>query len=480
MEKHLHFKDEKSDKFWKIAVSGNTHTVTYGRAGSAGMSKTKSFDDAGLALKDAEKLVKSKIKKGYVDLEIAQTGSAQSAPAQSAPAQTEPAQTEPAKLEDKPVVDYVHGQPFDVLKNSPRIVANPYDDDNKSWEEKFSEFLLVQDASATTHFVAGMAGEAYEEPNTDRVLKSLVKHKEALPNLVSLYLNDMSSEECELSWIVGGDLTPVWEHFPNLRAFRVRGYPGEMGQISMPKLESFTIECSGMNKKDVQQLLKAHMPNLTHLELWVGTDDYGGETEVSDWEPLLNGNLFPKLKYLGLRNCSFATELAQAVANSPIVARLETLDMSMGTMTDKGGAALYTSESVRKLKHLDLHHHFMSDWMVARFQGADAPVPAPRIPKKPTPPASRPSPAQASSPKKGFLAKLFGGSDPQPAPPPVQPQQPEPEQSEPEAAEPQKPEIDYAAIPLHSGAFGPTVNLDQQNEAEEYDGEYYYYVAIGE
>ena len=357
MEKHLHFKDEKSDKFWKIEVTGNTHTVTYGRAGTSGTSKTKTFESDSLALNDAEKLIKSKMKKGYVEIATAQVDS--------------------TKLEDKPVLDYEHGKPFDVHKAAPRIVANPHDEGNKSWEEKFEEFLLVQDSDATTHFVAGIAGEAYEEANTDIVMKTLVKHKNALPKLVSLYLNDISSEECELSWIVEGDLTPVWAHFPNLRAFKVRGYPGEMGKISMPKLESFTIECSGMKKKNLEQLFEADMPNLTHLELWVGTDDYGGETGVDDWEPLLSGKLFPKLKYLGLRNCSYADELAKIVANAPILERIETLDMSLGTMADEGATALYQSSRVRSLNHLDLHHHFMSDWMVGRFMGVNKPAPKP-------------------------------------------------------------------------------------------------------
>ena len=88
MQRHLHFKDEKSDKFWKIEVSGNSHTVTYGRTGSAGTSKTKTFENNTLALEAAEKLVNSKIKKGYVDIEVAAA--------------------KPIKLENKPTVQYVH------------------------------------------------------------------------------------------------------------------------------------------------------------------------------------------------------------------------------------------------------------------------------------------------------------------------------------------------------------------------------------
>lgn len=65
MKKTLYYKDNKSDKFWKIEVNENTHTVTYGKIGSNGMSKTKEFDNDETALKDAEKLIASKIKKGY-------------------------------------------------------------------------------------------------------------------------------------------------------------------------------------------------------------------------------------------------------------------------------------------------------------------------------------------------------------------------------------------------------------------------------
>ncbi len=68
MKTHLEYSDEKSNKFWKIEVSGKSHTVTYGKIGSKGTSKTKEFETAEKALKDAEKLVKAKTKKGYKEV----------------------------------------------------------------------------------------------------------------------------------------------------------------------------------------------------------------------------------------------------------------------------------------------------------------------------------------------------------------------------------------------------------------------------
>ncbi|MGQ2850716.1 WGR domain-containing protein, partial [Leptospira interrogans] len=38
MNHQLTFKDDKSDKFWNIEVSGNSFTVTYGKTGTSGTS----------------------------------------------------------------------------------------------------------------------------------------------------------------------------------------------------------------------------------------------------------------------------------------------------------------------------------------------------------------------------------------------------------------------------------------------------------
>ncbi|MDI7215213.1 WGR domain-containing protein [Leptospira santarosai] len=74
MKHHLTFKDDKSDKFWNIEVDGNSFTVTYGKTGTVGQTQTKSFDDEKKCLKEAEKLLAEKLKKGYVEGE-AQTSS---------------------------------------------------------------------------------------------------------------------------------------------------------------------------------------------------------------------------------------------------------------------------------------------------------------------------------------------------------------------------------------------------------------------
>lgn len=64
---YLEFKDDKSSKFWMLEKHGNSHTVRYGKIGSDGRTSTKDFDSSEEARESAAKLLKSKLKKGYVE-----------------------------------------------------------------------------------------------------------------------------------------------------------------------------------------------------------------------------------------------------------------------------------------------------------------------------------------------------------------------------------------------------------------------------
>lgn len=65
MKKSLKYIDGNSDKFWEINVTGFEFTVTYGKNGTSGTSQTKSFSTDEECLRNAEKLVSEKLKKGY-------------------------------------------------------------------------------------------------------------------------------------------------------------------------------------------------------------------------------------------------------------------------------------------------------------------------------------------------------------------------------------------------------------------------------
>ncbi len=68
MKTYLEYKDEKSQKFWEITLNGSSHTVRYGKIGTTGQSKALTFTSEEEAQKAADKLMQSKLKKGYAEI----------------------------------------------------------------------------------------------------------------------------------------------------------------------------------------------------------------------------------------------------------------------------------------------------------------------------------------------------------------------------------------------------------------------------
>lgn len=63
--RRLVYQGGTSDKFWEIEVRGTSHVVRYGRTGTQGQKRTKHFDSVEQAQASADKLIRSKKKKGY-------------------------------------------------------------------------------------------------------------------------------------------------------------------------------------------------------------------------------------------------------------------------------------------------------------------------------------------------------------------------------------------------------------------------------
>ena len=51
----------------------------------------------------------------------------------------------------------------------------------------------------------------------------LVDAKDRLNRLKGLFIGDITYEECEISWIIQSDVSPVLTAYPELELFRVRG-----------------------------------------------------------------------------------------------------------------------------------------------------------------------------------------------------------------------------------------------------------------
>lgn len=53
-----------------------------------------------------------------------------------------------------------------------------------------------------------------------------VEHAERFAHLESLFVGDMESEECEISWIQQGDYSRLYAALPNLKKLTIKGTQG--------------------------------------------------------------------------------------------------------------------------------------------------------------------------------------------------------------------------------------------------------------
>jgi DNA ligase-1 len=68
--RYFEFTDGSSNKFWEVSQSGNSMTTRWGRIGSAGQNKTKTFADEKAAASAVSKLIQEKTDEGYVERDM--------------------------------------------------------------------------------------------------------------------------------------------------------------------------------------------------------------------------------------------------------------------------------------------------------------------------------------------------------------------------------------------------------------------------
>ncbi len=230
----------------------------------------------------------------------------------------------------------------------------------------FSRFISNPASAQTSAIIIGQFHGDDPSQASEEVVQQLIAAKAKLPNLRGIFIGDIISEENEISWIIQTDVSPLLAAYPQLEHLRLRGASDLSlgGGLVHNNLKSLTIETGGLPPELFEEVLASELPALESLELWLGTSGYGGEVTVEDLQPLLSGDLFPALKHLGLRDSEIVDQIADALKSAPILARLNSLDLSLGTLSDTGGKALLVNPRLKTLKQLDLHRHFLSEEMM--------------------------------------------------------------------------------------------------------------------
>lgn len=276
----------------------------------------------------------------------------------------------------KPVTDWEPGSgPLDPETTIYRVGLSYEEFDTTSpvtWTEKFADFLSSPNANGLTGLVVGPWNYEMDAAETTRMIEAIAAAHTQLPNLTALFLGDIVSEESEISWIELADVSPILQAYPALETLRIRGSNGLTfgAHLNHAHLKELAIETGGLNPAIIHEVLQADLPALEHLELWLGTPNYGGNATLDDLAPLLSpsSQLFPRLRYLGLRDSEIANDLAAALTISPLIERIRVLDLSLGLLDDQGARALMDCPAVRQLEKLDIHHHFCSPDMMERLQ----------------------------------------------------------------------------------------------------------------
>ena len=260
-------------------------------------------------------------------------------------------------------------KPADLAKCAFRLRVD-YDqaNDGVTFGDKLAELLEADGSAATAALVIGSWSPDDSSADSADVVDRLCSARDRLPRLAHVFLGDITSEENEISWIRQSDLSPLLAAYPGLQTLGVRGGEGlTFGTIDHAGLRSLTVQCGGLPPSVIHEIAAATLPNLEHLELYLGVPNYGGDATVEDLAGLLNAAAFPNLRYLGLKDSEFEDDIAAVVALAPVLNQLDTLDLSLGTLGNVGAHALLASPAVRKLKRLDLSHHFITEEVQAKL-----------------------------------------------------------------------------------------------------------------
>ena len=141
---------------------------------------------------------------------------------------------------------------------------------NESFEPAFERLLELTAPAGPTALIIGDWDEAFEDPFP---FDLLIRNAARLGGLRSLFIGELTFEECEISWIKQGDVTPVLEAFPALERLWVRGSDGlEIKPLRHEGLRELVLQSGGLPAAVVRAVAACDLPHLPHHELWLGVD----------------------------------------------------------------------------------------------------------------------------------------------------------------------------------------------------------------
>lgn len=234
----------------------------------------------------------------------------------------------------RPLVDFDPDRRARTVQQGPAWHLSAAVSGPPEFHEVFERFVKAVDTTRVTTLVLGFTG--FDGPAAATLLLDAA---ERFPQLRTLFLGDVG----DFFNIWQTDLTPVLERFPLLERLEVRGKQGwELSPFHHAALKTLRFESCGLPSDVARAVAASDLPGLEQLDLWLGIDDGQGEVaDEFDLAPILSGERLPALRHLGLENSAIQDEMADLLATAPVVARLRSLSLALGTLTDRGAESLH-------------------------------------------------------------------------------------------------------------------------------------------
>ncbi len=223
-------------------------------------------------------------------------------------------------------------------------------------------------------------GLAARDPQVIEAITTLLDSSAALV-LGKLHLGDAPTSACRKALLAGparaslreltlgdfrqpvGELAPLAAKLPNLRSLELRGPEIGLAGAQLANLHTLRLHCEEEFDEPLAAISTGCFSTLRALHLRLGGRRYATlPNHLARLETLLSGRATPKLGQLGLTATEFADRLIDPLADSPLLARLTTLDLSDSWLTDAGAERLLDrADAFEHLDRLELASSHISD-----------------------------------------------------------------------------------------------------------------------
>lgn len=369
---------------WSIRQQGKKLTIGYGRRGGPIPEVSTSFGGAAAAQAALIREVRKALKKGFRTPQAVAQEASQPASPQAASGDEQRRKWEEKRQKEmaaeKHALDARLGAPMAALLDFTEEELLVEEGGGWTGQKPPRLCLMLEDSSEIGETLARLKavptagdlewlaihlvyGTTYREAVAAVTRKGLPSWLKTLTLCSFRNIEDFDANQ--------GDPSPVYPLLGGLERLEINAGTLALGKMDFPNLRELQVRAWGLQKDALRSITAAKWPALERLSLWFGGALHGADCTAEDLDPILSGRQFPKLKHLQLMTTEFTDLLAWRLATADILPRLKSLDLSYGTLSDAGAAALKKKAAAFKhLRKLAVRENLLSKHRISELSRA--------------------------------------------------------------------------------------------------------------